>query len=268
MASDGGAPESPEQKDGARNKEPISPDDQPAGSDTQASGSSSTTESSSHDDPPKRPNSPKQAGGPRAQKSDESSESSDERAPARDQRPADDAHFDLQRFRDAQESCYSEAEREMRAGRKRTHWIWFIFPQILIEGTWVSPNHRRYAIRSLAEAAAYLADPVLGGRLRSITEIVLTHADKPIGDIMGSALDATKFKSSMTLFSLVDPEGSVFDRALGSFFGGKKCQITMDRMKPDAAAGKQTAASKPQNPRAPAADGRRGPSRTCCCSVM
>jgi uncharacterized protein (DUF1810 family) len=109
---------------------------------------------------------------------------------------------DLQRFLNAQSRCYAQVEREMRAGRKRTHWIWFIFPQIEITRGGVSSYHTLYAIHSLEEAAAYLEDPILGERLRTLSQLVLSHRNSQIGDIMGSAVDTMKFRWSMTLFSL------------------------------------------------------------------
>jgi uncharacterized protein (DUF1810 family) len=137
---------------------------------------------------------------------------------------------DLQRFLNAQSRCYAQVEREMRAGRKQTHWIWFIFPQIEIARVGVSSYHILYAIHSLEEAAAYLEDPILGERLRTLSQLVLSHRDLQIGDIMGSTVDAMKFRSSMTLFSLVSPDGSIFHQCLHHFFGGKVCPITMRKM--------------------------------------
>jgi uncharacterized protein (DUF1810 family) len=123
----------------------------------------------------------------------------------------------------------------MQDGHKRSCWIWFIFPQILIKDRGVSEFHRIYAIHSLDEARDYLADPVLGKRLVKLTNLVLRHPDSPINDIMGWSLDAMKFNSSMTLFSLVSEEGSVFHRAIDVFFKGKRCPITIKKMRPDLA---------------------------------
>ncbi|WP_020085090.1 DUF1810 domain-containing protein [Hyphomicrobium zavarzinii] len=108
----------------------------------------------------------------------------------------DDA-FDLQRFVDAQSLVYETVLRELRAGRKTTHWIWFIFPQET--GLGRSAMSERYAIASLDEARAYLAHPILGPRLKACTDLVLSHRNVPLEDILGE-LDAKKFRSSMDLF--------------------------------------------------------------------
>jgi uncharacterized protein (DUF1810 family) len=139
------------------------------------------------------------------------------------------SEIDLDRFLQAQKYCYDRVKREMQEGHKQSCWIWFIFPQILIKKTGVSPDHITYAIHSLEEAEAYLKHPVLGTRLLELSEIVLTHPDTPINTIMGWSLDAMKFKSSMTLFSLVSVENSVFHRVLDHFFNGKRCPITLRR---------------------------------------
>jgi uncharacterized protein (DUF1810 family) len=143
--------------------------------------------------------------------------------------------IDLQRFLVAQEGCYSRVKREMQDGHKQSCWIWFIFPQILIKDTGVSDFHKIYAIRSLDEARAYLEHRVLGRRLTELTTLVLGHRDTPINYIMGWSLDAMKFNSSMTLFSLVSDEGSVFHQAIDVFFKGKRCPITLKKMRPDLA---------------------------------
>lgn len=109
-----------------------------------------------------------------------------------------DDPFNLERFVDAQSLVYETVLRELRAGRKTTHWIWFIFPQA--KGLGTSAMSERYAIGSVAEARAYLAHPVLGPRLRECTELVLGHTDIPLADILGE-LDARKFRSSMELFA-------------------------------------------------------------------
>jgi uncharacterized protein (DUF1810 family) len=109
-------------------------------------------------------------------------------------------------------------------------WIWYIFPQILIKKDGASSSHVEYAIHSIEEAAAYLENPVLGPRLLEITGLVLRHPDIPIDSIMGWHVDSMKLKSSMTLFSLVSPQGSVFHRVLDHFFEGERCQITLERM--------------------------------------
>lgn len=103
----------------------------------------------------------------------------------------------LQRFLDAQKIHYFIALREMSEGSKRSHWIWFIFPQI--QGLGQSPESMFYGISDLDEAKAYLSHSVLGARLREITGEVLNHTDSSIRTIMGSGIDATNFKSSITL---------------------------------------------------------------------
>ena len=131
---------------------------------------------------------------------------------------------ELQRFLDGQRFGYDTALKEMIAGEKRNHWIWYVFPQI--KGLGHSPNSHLYGINNLDEAKAYLAHRVLGQRLREITNVVLAHSDKDIHTIMGSGLDAMKFKSSMTLFDLASP-GDIFWKALEVFFEGKRDNRTL-----------------------------------------
>ena len=133
---------------------------------------------------------------------------------------------DLSRFLHAQDDfgTYNQALQEMKAGRKTTHWMWFIFPQLKELGR--SYNSIYYGIESLKEAEDYLADPVLGKRLREITSAVLSHKDDDILAIMGSRIDAKKFRSSMTLFDAVS-HGDVFAEALEAFFGGQRDPRTL-----------------------------------------
>ena len=133
----------------------------------------------------------------------------------------------LLRFLDAQKDYYYIALREMREGVKRTHWIWFIFPQI--KGLGHSYNSEYYGINGRGEAESYLHHPVLGARLREITEEVLSHQEKGIYTIMGARVDAMKFKSSMTLFDAVSPE-DIFAKALDAFFGGERDQRTVQSL--------------------------------------
>ena len=107
---------------------------------------------------------------------------------------------------------------------KHTHWIWYIFPQI--KGLGHSFNAQFYGIADLNEARAYLNHPVLGARLREITQAVLDHADGNIYSIMGSAIDVKKFRSSMTLFDAVYPD-DIFDQALSAFFDGVRDGLTI-----------------------------------------
>jgi uncharacterized protein (DUF1810 family) len=125
---------------------------------------------------------------------------------------------DLQRFLDAQDAggTYERALTELQRGRKSTHWMWFVFPQLA--GLGASPTARHYAIQSLDEARAYLAHPVLGARLRECAAVVLTaDSGRSSDDIFGS-IDALKLRSSMTLFARADPAESIFVRVLERFY--------------------------------------------------
>ena len=133
----------------------------------------------------------------------------------------------LQRFLDAQKNQYYIALREMREGSKRSHWIWFVFPQI--QGLGQSPESKRYGISDLDEAKAYLSHPVLGARLREITAEVLKHTDSSIRTIMGGGIDVKKFKSSMTLFDAVSPN-DIFAKALETFYGGERDTKTLEKI--------------------------------------
>ena len=138
----------------------------------------------------------------------------------------DDTH-DLRRFVDAQAPVFDAVTAELTAGRKRSHWMWFVFPQI--EGLGFSAMAQRYAIRSLAEAEAYLAHPVLGGRLRRCTDLVLAVEGRGIGAILGSP-DDVKFRSSMTLFGRAAPAEARFRAALDRYFGGAPDPATLARL--------------------------------------
>ncbi len=130
-----------------------------------------------------------------------------------------DDPFDLRRFVAAQDAgaTYDTALAELRAGRKRSHWMWFVFPQMA--GLGRSPTARRYAIGSLAEARAYLADPVLGARLRTAAQAVAEPTGRGVEEIFG-AIDALKLRSSMTLFQRADPDEPLFARVLETHFAG------------------------------------------------
>jgi uncharacterized protein (DUF1810 family) len=130
----------------------------------------------------------------------------------------------LQRFVDAQATTWDEALAEVRAGRKRTHWMWFIFPQLA--GLGLSSMARHYALKDLAEARAYLAHPVLGMRLREITEAAVHAPGTAAVDVFGSP-DDLKLHSSATLFSLVSPPDSVFHRLLARWFDGEPDEATL-----------------------------------------
>jgi uncharacterized protein (DUF1810 family) len=135
--------------------------------------------------------------------------------------------FDLQRFVTAQDPVYATVVNELRHGRKRTHWMWFIFPQIA--GLGHSAMAQQYAIASGDEAAAYLAHPVLGLRLRECAALVAAHDDLPIGTIF-HAPDDLKFHSSMTLFADVAPDEAVFQTCLDTFFDGLSDGATLARL--------------------------------------
>ncbi len=138
-----------------------------------------------------------------------------------------DDPFDLQRFVAAQAATYDRARAELQAGRKRSHWMWFVFPQIA--GLGHSAMAVAFAISSLAEAQAYLAHPVLGPRLRDCTQLVNRVEGCSIGDIFGSP-DDIKFRSSMTLFSRATADNAVFLQALQKYFGGETDRLTEARL--------------------------------------
>jgi uncharacterized protein (DUF1810 family) len=129
--------------------------------------------------------------------------------------PPDPAGFDLDRFVAAQAAAYATALGELRAGRKRTHWIWFVFPQLA--GLGVSATSRQYALSGVAEARAYLAHPVLGPRLREAINAMLVHREASAATILGE-LDAMKFRSCLTLFARAAPAEPLFAAALERFF--------------------------------------------------
>jgi uncharacterized protein (DUF1810 family) len=132
--------------------------------------------------------------------------------------------YDLDRFVQAQRDSYDRALSEIRAGWKRTHWMWFIFPQL--EGLGSSPTARKYAIKSLDEARAYLRHEVLGRRLVDCAEAALSVPGSSAHDIFGSP-DDWKLHSSATLFALVSPPGSAFERLLVKYFRGEQDQKTL-----------------------------------------
>jgi len=135
--------------------------------------------------------------------------------------------YDLKRFVDAQAWVYAQAYAELRAGRKQSHWMWFVFPQI--RGLGSSPMAVRYAISSVEEARAYLEHAVLGARLRECVGIVMGVQGKTVGEIFGSP-DDLKFHSSMTLFAKADAAGGVFVEALEKYFGGEMDGGTLERI--------------------------------------
>jgi uncharacterized protein (DUF1810 family) len=130
-----------------------------------------------------------------------------------------DDPYELQRFVAAQDQAgtYAAAVQELRAGSKRSHWMWFVFPQVA--GLGQSPTSRRYAISSLDEARAYLAHPVLGPRLYECAGILSELAGRSAEEIFGG-IDAMKLRSSMTLFARADPDRPEFRTVLDVYFGG------------------------------------------------
>jgi uncharacterized protein (DUF1810 family) len=135
--------------------------------------------------------------------------------------------FNLQRFLDAQAPVFSHVLAELREGRKRTHWMWFIFPQIAGLGS--SDMARHFAISGRAEALAYLAHPTLGPRLRECTELVNQIPNRAIADIFGYP-DDLKFRSSITLFAAVAPGEAAFRAALDQYFAGQPDPATLARL--------------------------------------
>lgn len=136
--------------------------------------------------------------------------------------------YDLSRFYKAQEHDYERALSEIRNGRKESHWMWYIFPQI--EGLGSSQMACYYAIKDQQEASDYFHDPVLGKRLVEISEVLLKLTSDDAGKVMGWP-DNLKLCSSMTLFSVVAPECEVFQKVLDKFYGGKPDRQTLEILK-------------------------------------
>jgi uncharacterized protein (DUF1810 family) len=133
--------------------------------------------------------------------------------------------YDLQRFVEAQDRVYPRVVAELRAGRKTSHWMWFVFPQVAGLGS--SPMAQQYAISSLDEARAYLAHAVLGARLRECTQLVLDVKDRDIHTILGYP-DDLKFCSSMTLFAALDDAPPLFNAALLQYFAARRDTRTLE----------------------------------------
>ncbi len=141
---------------------------------------------------------------------------------AGDMKPGDT--YDLNRFLSAQEGVYERALAELKGGEKRTHWMWFIFPQI--DGLGYSPTAKRYSIKSMEEARQYLDHPVLGKRLVECTEAVVVLKGVSLSEIFGYP-DDMKFKSSMTLFEKIAGPGSVFSLAIDKYCHGERDAATL-----------------------------------------
>lgn len=135
--------------------------------------------------------------------------------------------FDLQRFVDAQEPVYDDVVGELRAGRKRSHWMWFVFPQI--RGLGGSPTALRYGIASLEEARAYLEHEVLGPRLRECARLVNEVQGRSAADIFGSP-DDLKLRSSMTLFARATDDNGDFVAVLDKYYDGRQEELTLARL--------------------------------------
>ena len=131
---------------------------------------------------------------------------------------------ELERFVEAQDRVYADVRRELSAGRKTTHWMWFVFPQL--RGLGRSATAQHYGIGSRGETLAYLQHPVLGARLRECVELVLKVDGHTARGIFGSP-DDLKFRSSMTLFAAIAPAEPLFQRALDRYFGGEPDAVTL-----------------------------------------
>jgi uncharacterized protein (DUF1810 family) len=138
-----------------------------------------------------------------------------------------DDPYDLQRFVTAQDDggTYERALAELRRGRKTSHWMWFVLPQVAGLGS--SPMARTYAVSSLDEARAYLAHPVLGPRLRECAEVVAA-SEAPSAEVLLGGVDAVKLRSSMTLFARADPGEPAFRRVLERYFHGLEDERTLE----------------------------------------
>ena len=135
-----------------------------------------------------------------------------------------DQIMDLSRFTEAQKRAYQTALREIQSGRKVSHWMWYVFPQL--HGLGKSSTSQYYAIKSLDEAAAFLNDPYLGGNLREICHTLLALEKNNATEVFGRP-DDIKLKSSMTLFSLVPDTDPVFQNVLDKYYGGKRDYRTL-----------------------------------------
>ena len=138
-----------------------------------------------------------------------------------------DHPYDLQRFVSAQNPVYEQVRAELRGGRKESHWIWYIFPQL--RGLGHSQTAAAFGIASREEAEAYLRHPVLGERLRECTRLVTLVEGRSISQIFGYP-DELKFRSSMTLFSSVTPDNQIFKNALQKYFAGEPDHLTLERL--------------------------------------
>ena len=132
--------------------------------------------------------------------------------------------YNLTRFVQAQEDDYAQALSELRSGRKRTHWMWYIFPQL--DGLAFSATSKQYAIKSIQEAKAYLDHPILGPRLLECAEAILHVEGRSVAEIFGSP-DDLKLRSCATLFACVSPPGTVFTRLIEKYYQGERDEKTL-----------------------------------------
>jgi uncharacterized protein (DUF1810 family) len=132
--------------------------------------------------------------------------------------------MDLERFVVAQDAVWEDVEAELRAGAKRSHWMWFVFPQLA--GLGRSATARHFALPGLDAARDYLAHPVLGPRLEAAARLMLGHRGAAPEAILGG-IDAVKLRSSMTLFERAGPDRAVFAEVLDAFYGGERCARTL-----------------------------------------
>jgi uncharacterized protein (DUF1810 family) len=136
--------------------------------------------------------------------------------------------IDLQRFIDAQADVYEQALAELQAGRKTSHWMWFVLPQL--RGLGRSPMAQAYGIADAVEARAYLAHPMLGSRLVACVQAMNRHAGRPAASVLGD-VDALKFRSCLTLFDAISPQpDNPFRQALATFYGGQPDPATLARL--------------------------------------
>src|SRR5262249_27628323 len=138
--------------------------------------------------------------------------------------PGPDDPHNLRRFVEAQEEDFERALSELKSGKKRTHWMWYIFPQL--DGLGFSSTAKHYSIKSIEEARAYLDHPVLGPRLLECAEEVVRIEGRSATEIFGSP-DDLKLRSCATLFACISPPGSVFERLLEKFYGGRRDDKTL-----------------------------------------
>ena len=136
--------------------------------------------------------------------------------------------FQLTRFLEAQQTSYATALEEIKAGKKRTHWIWYVFPQL--KGLGTSSMSQKFGVSSLTEARRYLAHTVLGARLRESTEALLTHSGKGAEAVLGE-LDASKARSCLTLFSQADPTAQWLNTANDRLYCGHRDQKTLELLR-------------------------------------